>query len=100
MYKSLSGALAVLGLAAATLAMTPPASADGVGVGIHIGGLGLGVGVGATDAEYGYRDGYWDRGRHWHTWRDEQEMREYRRAHSDEYYDYDHDRYSNEGWRD
>jgi hypothetical protein len=100
MYKSLNGALLGLGLAAAALTITAPARADDVGVGVHIGGLGIGVGLGASDAAYGYRDGYWDHGRHWHHWRDDQEMQDYRRAHSDAYYDYQHDRYANEGWRD
>ena len=98
MHKSLNGALAVLGLAATTLALSGPASADGIGIGVHVGGIGVGVGAGET--AYGYQDGYWDRGHHWHHWRNHREMREYRSAHRDQYYDYRHDRDPGDGWRD
>jgi hypothetical protein len=100
MYKSLNGVLAVIGLAAATLALSGPANADGVGVGVHVGGVGVGVGLGVGDVAYAYQDGYWDRDHRWHEWRNDEEMRQYKDAHRDRYRDYRHDRDGNDGYRD
>jgi hypothetical protein len=100
MHKFLNGAIALAGLAALSVAASAPASADGVGVGVHVGGVGVGVGVGTTDVAFGYNDGYWDRSHHWHRWRDEKEMNDWRAAHADHYYDYAHDRDGGDGWRD
>ena len=87
MYKILTGAVVALGVVGATLA-TLPAHAQGV-VGIH-----LDVGTVA----FGYRDGYWDRGHHWHHWRNYGEARSYRHAQGSQYNNWNHDRDSDQGW--
>jgi hypothetical protein len=51
------------------------------------------------DVAFGYQDGYWDRAHQWHPWRNEQEMRDYRGAPGNQFYDYRHDRDSDQGWR-
>jgi hypothetical protein len=96
MYKALNGAIVVLGLATACLAITSPASAQGVGVGVHVGGVGIGLDVG--NVAFGYQDGYWDRGHQWHNWRNDQEMRDYRNAPNNQYHDWKHDRDHDQGW--
>lgn len=57
---------------------------------------GLAINVG--DVAFGYQDGYWDRGHQWHQWRNDQEMRDYRNAHGNQYNDYRHDRDHDQGW--
>jgi hypothetical protein len=97
MHKTLNGAIVALGLAAAALATTAPANAQDVGVGVHVGGVGVGVGFG--DIAFGYRDGYWDSGHRWHHWRNDEEMRNYRRAEGNKYHDWRHDRDGDKGGR-
>jgi hypothetical protein len=94
MYKALNGAIAVIGLAGAALTFAVPASADDVG--IHIGDVGIGLNVG--DVASGYQNGYRDQKHHWHQWRNDQEMRDYRNAHGSQYDDYRHDRDPDQGW--
>jgi hypothetical protein len=91
MYKALNGAIIAIGLAGATLAMAGPANAQ---VGVQVGPISVGFG----DIAYGYQDGYWDSGRHWHTWRNDQEMNDYRNYKGNHYNDYKHDRDSDNGW--
>jgi hypothetical protein len=86
MYKVLNGAIIVLGLAGATLAVTATPSAA-VGISINVG-----------DVAYGYQDGYWDHGHHWHHWRNEREMRDYRGASGSQYHEWKHDRDADHGW--
>jgi hypothetical protein len=74
---------------------TAVASAQDVGV--YVGGIGVGVGFG--DIAYGYQDGYWDWGRHWHNWRNDQEMNDYRNYRGNHHNDYRHDRDHDMGWR-
>ena len=47
---------------------------------------------------FGFNDGYWDNGHHWHHWRNRHEMRRYRGHNHDGWHDYNHDRDSNQGW--
>jgi hypothetical protein len=98
MFKSLNGAILALGLTGASFAIAGPASADGIGVGVHVGGVGIGVGIGLGDVAFGYQDGYWDRGHHWHHWRNNQQMRDYKGAPGNHYNDYRHDRDPDHGW--
>jgi hypothetical protein len=96
MYKALNGAIIAMGLASATLMIASPASAQGVGVGVHVGDVGIGVGLG--DVAYGYQDGYWDTGHRWHTWQNDQQMRDYRKQRNNHYNDWRHDRDPDQGW--
>lgn len=59
----------------------------------------VGVSFNLGDVAFGYRDGYWDRERRWHTWRNQDEARYYRNASGSQYYDWDHDRDPDNGWR-
>jgi hypothetical protein len=70
---------------------------DGVGYGPPVGTVGVSFDIG--DIAFGYQDGYWDRGRHWHNWQNQDEMQYYRSASGNHYYDYNHDRDSDNGWR-
>jgi hypothetical protein len=98
MYKALNGTIIVLGLAGASLAISTPASAQDVGVGVHVGGVGVGIGIGLGNIAFGYQDGYWDRNHQWHNWQNDQELRDYRNAPNNHYYDWKHDRDSDQGW--
>jgi hypothetical protein len=98
MSKTLNGAFIALALAGATFAIASPASADGVGVGVHVGDVGIGVGVGVGNVAFGYQDGYWDGSHRWHQWQNDEEMQNYRKAPGNKYYDWKHDRDSDEGW--
>lgn len=87
MYKILSGTIVALGLAGTTLALSVPANAEGIGISFDVGNV-----------AFGYRDGYWDQGHHWHKWRNQREASAYRHAHGDQYKDYRHDRDQDQGW--
>lgn len=66
----------------------------------HGGGQGsVGIYLNGDSVAFGYRDGYWDRNRSWHSWRNRDEAAWYRSRHRDRYYDYDHTRYRDRGWR-
>ncbi len=67
-----------------------------VGFGAQIGDVGVSFNFG--EVAFGYQDGYWDRGRHWHNWRNEDEMRNYRNSSGNKYYDWRHDRDPDNGW--
>jgi hypothetical protein len=78
-----------LAFAAAPLAMTaPPVAAQGVNVTVNPG------------IAYGYSDGYWDQGHHWHQWRDRQQQEAWQKDNSGHFYDRAHDKEANGGWRD
>ena len=49
---------------------------------------------------FGYSDGYWDRDRRWHRWRNAREARMFREQYRDRYWHRRHDRERNRGWRD
>lgn len=48
----------------------------------------------------GYDDGYYDRDRRWHPWRNENEQNWYRQRHPDAYFDLRHDRDRDRNRRD
>jgi beta-galactosidase GanA len=56
------------------------------------------IALNVDDVAFGYRDGYWDQGHQWHTWRNENEARYYRHAHGDQYKDFNHDHDGGDGW--
>jgi hypothetical protein len=87
----LKGALVALALAAAPLAVPPPAQAA-VDFSISLG-----------DAAFAYSDGYWDRDHHWHAYRNKAEARYFRDHFRDHYVAARHDRDRkdrNMGWRE
>jgi len=47
------------------------------------------------DVSMGYRDGYWDNERRWHSWNGDSDYQAYRSEHADRYRDYNHDRDGN-----
>jgi hypothetical protein len=57
-----------------------------------------GLSINVNDVAFGYQDGYWDRSHQWHQWRNDQEMRDYRKAGGNRYNDYRHDRDNDQGW--
>jgi len=61
------------------------------------GGSALSIDIGSV--AFGYNDGYWDTGHHWHTWRNNAERTNYR-SHGSNFHGYNHDRDHNNGWRD
>ena len=71
-------------LSALASAITFTGAQAQVSAGVHVGGVGVGVGV-------GYHDGYYDNDRHWHRWRNHEEMDRYRHEHADAYRDWRHD---------
>jgi len=87
MYKALNGAIVALGLIGMAVAVASPAAAR-VGISLDVGNV-----------AFGYQDGYWDQGHHWHHWRNQSEARYYRTSQGNHYNNYRHDRDSNQGWR-
>jgi hypothetical protein len=88
MRRTMTFAIATLAFAAAPLAtIPPPAAAQGVSVTIN------------PDIAFGYSDGYWDRNHQWHKWRNHEESEGWRRQNADHYYDRQHDREKDAGWR-
>ena len=49
---------------------------------------------------FGYSDGYWDRDRNWHRWRNAREARMFREQNRERYWHRRHNRERNNGWRD
>ena len=58
------------------------------------------VGVGPGGIAFGYTDGYWDRDRRWHAWRDEHERERWREANAEHYHSWHHERDEDKGWHD
>jgi hypothetical protein len=81
-------ALFAAALAGGALTAGAPAIAQ-VGIGVDLGGI-----------AFGYNDGYWDRGHHWHRWHNRREASEWRAQNRDHYYARRHDREPGQGWRD
>jgi hypothetical protein len=52
----------------------------------------VGISIRLGDVVIAYSDGYYDRHRRWHRWRDARERRWYRQYRSGSYYDYDRER--------
>jgi hypothetical protein len=103
MRKFLTSAAIVLALAGTSLVVATPASAAGfaisVGNGHDYGRNRSVVSVGFGDVAFGYRDGYWDNGHRWHRWNNSRDYRDYRDHHRGNYYDWNHDRDRDNGWR-
>jgi hypothetical protein len=89
MKKFAIAALAVSLSLGTMTAITAPAQAQGFAFSFDTG-----------DVHAAYRDGYWDRNRQWHAWRDAREARAYREAYCHRYYPYPRHYYRNMGWRD
>jgi len=90
--KSTTAALLVAG---AVLATAPSANAQYYR---HHNRGGAVVTLDFGNIAFGYRDGYWDRGHHWHRWRNNDEWRRYRGYHGGHYNDWNHDRDRDMGW--
>ena len=86
MRRMTQAAFAGILLAGSTLWLAAPAGAQAVVI--------------QPPVAFGYSDGYWDRGHHWHKWRDEREAREWRRANQEHYYEWKHDRDRDHGWHE
>jgi hypothetical protein len=89
MHSEWKIALVAAVLGGSILATALPARADNVTVGVGPGGI-----------AFGYNDGYWDRDRHWHAWRNHEEAEHWRAENRSHYYDWKHDRDRDAGWRD
>ena len=63
------------------------------------GDVSVGISVGFADIGFGYNDGYWDTGHHWHHWSNDGERASYRNYQGSHYYDWNHDRDGDDGWR-
>ncbi len=61
------------------------------------GGSSLSIDIG--NVAFGFNDGYWDTGHHWHTWRNNAERTNYS-THGANFHSYNHTRDHNNGWRD
>jgi hypothetical protein len=68
--------------------------------GASIGLAGCVVAPGGGEVAFGYRDGYWDRGHHWHAWASEQDAARFRASDSSHFYNRGHDEDRNQGWND
>jgi hypothetical protein len=88
MLKTMKFALVALALAGGAMTAAIPAKAE-VTVAVDPGGV-----------AFGYEDGYWDRGRAWHTWPSHEAAVQYQTANHDHYYGYKHDRDPDKGWRE
>jgi len=77
----------VLSLAVAALASVATASA---GHPVSADRHGPAVSVASGDITLGYRDGYWDKTRHWHRWDNHRNARNYRNDHVGNYRNRDH----------
>ena len=91
MKNKIKAAITALALAGGAFAIAPPASADHVTVGISV-----------PTIAFGYSDGYWDRERHWHRWRNHEEAEHFRAENREHYYEWKHNRDHDRdlGWRD
>ena len=49
---------------------------------------------------FGYTDGYWDRGHHWHRWAHHRDWERWRDEHRDHAFEYRHTHDRDHGWRD
>jgi len=59
----------------------------------------IGVSVGFGEIGFGYSDGYWDNAHRWHRWSNDGERQSYRNYQGNRYYDWNHDRDGDDGWR-
>jgi len=85
MMKIINGVLAGAALCAfGMVAVATPADARSTG--------GITFSITLGNAVFGYTDGYYDRNRRWHRWRNAQERRWYQANHRDSFYNLRHDR--------
>lgn len=96
MRNYLKGAAMALALAGATLVTAGAANADDH-YGRDQGNSTVSIGFG--NIAFGYRDGYWDSGHHWHHWNNTGEYRNYRHQNGSHYYNRSHTHYDNNGWQ-
>ena len=90
MKKIIKVTLIGFALASGSIGITLSAiAADNVAVGVNAGGV-----------AFGYSDGYWDRDRQWHDWKNKEESEHYRAENREHYYDRKHDEDKDKGWRD
>ena len=92
MKPAIKGAMFVLALAGAPLAIATAPAQAAVDFGITLG----------PNVAFAYQDGYWDRDHHWHRW-GRGEAAWYRAHYHDHYYGWRHDRDRhdrNVGWRE
>ena len=82
-------AIAVAGSAVSTLAIMTPASAADVVVQFD-----------PSTVRYGYNDGYWDHSHAWHKWEQPAHVETYKTYKGAQYYNYEHTRDPNAGWRE
>jgi hypothetical protein len=68
--------------------------------GWHNSDVAVGISVGFADIGFGYNDGYWDNSHRWHRWSNDGERASYRDYQGNHYYDWNHDRDSDDGWHD
>jgi hypothetical protein len=87
MHKTLAIAAIALSFAGANFAITHAAHADSVRFNVG-------------DVAIGYSDGYWDRGHHWHGWRNDHDREAYRADKHAEYHEWKHDRDKDMGWHE
>jgi hypothetical protein len=89
MRCTLRSALVASALISGSLAVAAPAMAANLTAGAGDGGI-----------AFGYSDGYWDQGHHWHKWRDKRQAAEFRKEHGDHFYARKHDADRDHGWHD
>jgi hypothetical protein len=89
MKMIVKAALVAAALAGGSLAAGLPAMADNVAVTVAPGGV-----------AFGYSDGYWDQGHHWHVWQNKDQAARFRAENTAHYYSYKHDRDHDKGWHD
>lgn len=91
MATVLKASFIVLSLVSAPVAfaVAPAVAADNVTISAGPGGF-----------AFGYTDGYWDRDRKWHEWRNREEAEHFRAENREHYYERKHDREREGGWRD
>ena len=58
------------------------------------------VAPGGDEVAFGYNDGYWDRGHHWHGWENAQQATHFRDSNVAHFYNRRHDEDRDQGWND
>ena len=94
MHTFLKAATFAMGLAGASLAVAGTADARD-----DRNQSGVTVPFGWGNDALGYRDGYWDHDRRWHSWQHSSDRRHYRDARGSDYHHWNHTRDRNDGWR-
>ncbi|MGE0735786.1 MAG: hypothetical protein AB7P50_13615 [Alphaproteobacteria bacterium] len=87
MQKTLKAAVIALALTGGVLASVGTANAE------------VSISFNTGIVAYGYNDGYWDHNRQWHAWQHPSHRDTFRNAYATRYYDGQHTRYRDYGWR-